>query len=97
MDSVGLEPGAWTDVQEHGQFLLDLEFLTRYSRMSGGMCVYCKAPSYLAEIAALFPWLHFYAYELKPEAEDYDPNQPELSAPMTVQVRSGCFPVFLVL
>ena len=45
MPSVGLEPGKWADVAQHGQFLMDLEFLLRYSPRSGtGSCVYCKSP-----------------------------------------------------
>jgi hypothetical protein len=87
MDSVGLIPGAWSDISPHGQFLIDIEFLTRYTHTSGGMCVYCKYPSYLPEIAALFPWLHFYVYGHTPDPEEYDPTQPEMSAPMSVQVR----------
>ncbi len=87
VESVGLEDGKWSDIPAHGQFLLDLEFLTRYTQVSGGLCVYCKAPSYLPEIACLFPWLHFYVYEHMPEPEDYDPSQPELAAPVSVQVR----------
>jgi hypothetical protein len=62
-DCVGLEGGTWNDVSVQGQFLIDLEFLTRYSHPSSGTCVYCKSPPYLAEIAAQFPWLHFYAYQ----------------------------------
>ena len=31
-ESVGLEPGRWSDVAAHGQFLLDLEFDTEHTR-----------------------------------------------------------------
>lgn len=87
MDSVGLLPGTWDDIPSQGQFLIDVEFLTRYTQSSGGMCVYCKYPSYLPEIAALFPWLHFYVYGHTTDPEVYDPSQPDMSSPVTVQVR----------
>ena len=76
--SVGLEPGAWTDVSAQGQFLIDLEFLVQHGPPSGtGSCVYCKHPSYLSEIAAQFPWIHFFVFDHKPaEGSDYDPEQP---------------------
>jgi hypothetical protein len=86
-DSVGLEPGTWNDVSVHGQFLIDLEFLTRYTHPSGGICVYCKCPPYLAEIATQFPWLHFYAYQQTQDHAEYDPSQPAMEAPVSVQVR----------
>lgn len=54
MKSVGLVNGNWEDIQTHGQFLIDLEFLTRYTQASGGMCIYCKYPSYLPEIAGRY-------------------------------------------
>ena len=90
-ESVGLEPGAWKDVERHGQFLIDLEFLLRYGPRSGtASCMYCKSPPYLNEIASQFPWIHFYVFEhqTKGSVEDYDPAQPELvcSTPLTVQV-----------
>lgn len=88
--SVGLEAGTWDDVSPHGQFLIDLEFLLRYSPRSGtASCVYCKSPRYLKEIAQQFPWIHFYVFEHKPEEPDYDPAQPGIvcSSPFTVQVR----------
>ena len=92
MGSIGLEAGTWSDVATHGQFLIDLEFLTRYTRAicnsGGGRCIYYKEPRYLPEIASLFPWLHFYAYQHVPDPQDYDPTQPEITAPMTVEVRS---------
>ncbi len=57
-ESVGLEPGAWNDVELHGQFLLDLEFLLRYGLRSGtASCMYCRSPRYLQEIASQFPWI----------------------------------------
>lgn len=87
--SVGLEPGRWTDVCLHGQFLLDLEFLLRYGPRSGtASCVYCKSPPYLCELAQQFPWVHFYVFEHKPVPAEYDPAEPNMvcSAPLTVQV-----------
>jgi hypothetical protein len=87
MDSVGLVPGAWSDVAQHGQFLLDLEFLLRCAPASGtSSCIYCKSPPYLKTIADHFPWIHFYAYEQP--ADEYDPAQPDITRPsqFTVQV-----------
>jgi hypothetical protein len=90
--SVGLEPGQWGDVGQHGQFLLDLEFLLRYTPHSGtASCVYCSSPPYLAEIAQQFPWIHFYVFDHKPKAAvdgEYDPAEPALvcATPPTVQV-----------
>ena len=89
--SVGLEPGRWSDVCLHGQFLMDLEFLMRYGPRSGtASCVYCKSPPYLLEISQQFPWIHFYVFEHQPPpSPEYDPTQPELagcSAHLTVQV-----------
>jgi len=95
-ESVGLEPGRWSDVAAHGQFLLDLEFLLRCAPASGtASCVYCKSPAYLREIAQQFPWIHFYAFEHAHAVPEYDPAQPALacSVPLTVQVvpLSACF------
>lgn len=95
-ESVGLEPGRWSDVAAHGQFLLDLEFLLRCAPASGtASCVYCKSPTYLREIAQQFPWIHFYAFEHAHAVPEYDPAQPALacSVPLTVQVvpLSACF------
>ena len=89
--SVGLEPGNWGDVKQHGQFLIDLEFLLRYGPRSGtASCVVCKSPPYLLELAHQFPWIHFYVFEhkAKPSQEEYDPAAPNIvcSAPLTVQV-----------
>ena len=87
--SVGLETGRWADVAQHGQFLMDLEFLLRYSPRSGtASCVYCRSPPYLAEIAQQFPWIHFYVFEHRPPLPEYDPAQPGVacSAPLSVQV-----------
>jgi hypothetical protein len=87
--SVGLEPGRWADVAQHGQFLIDLEFLLRYGPRSGtASCVYCKSPPYLSQLAHQFPWIHFYVFEHKPEMPEYDPAQPECvsSTAPTVQV-----------
>ena len=88
-ESVGLEPGRWSDVAAHGQFLLDLEFLLRCAPASGtASCVYCKSPTYLREIAQQFPWIHFDAFEHAHAVPEYDPTQPALacSVPLTVQV-----------
>ncbi len=89
-ENYGLEPGQWADLPIHGQFLIDLEFLMRYtSPLSGASCIYCQSPPYLKEIAGHFPWVHFYAYNHREhppdETHDYDPYRPEISA-MTVQV-----------
>ena len=86
----GLEPGRWTDLPIHAQFLIDLEFLMRYtSPLSGASCIYCQSPPYLKEIAGHFPWVHFYAYNHKEDphavGEEYDPYSPSI-APITVQV-----------
>jgi hypothetical protein len=93
-----MEPGHWTDLDVQAQFLIDLEFLMRYTTLGGtGSCVYSKSPPYLTEIASHFPWLYFYAYDhveplsssSTPDVE-YDPDRPDilasLSAPITVQV-----------
>jgi hypothetical protein len=87
--SVGLETGQWNDIPPHGQFLTDLEFLTRYSPRSGtASCVYCKSPSYLTEIASQFPWIHFYVFDHVTPEPEYDPSAPTLNytVPLTVQV-----------
>ena len=87
--SVGLETGRWTDVAQHGQFLMDLEFLLRYGPRSGtASCVYCKSPPYLSELAHQFPWIHFYVFEHRPPVPDYDPAEPGMAraAPPSVQV-----------
>ena len=97
-DNYGMEPGHWTDLDVQAQFLIDLEFLMRYTTLGGtGSCVYSKSPPYLTEIASHFPWLYFYAYDhveplsssSTPDVE-YDPDRPDilasLSAPITVQV-----------
>jgi len=79
-EDTGLEPGRWHDVCTHGQFLIDVEFLTRCSPRSGtASCIYCKSPQYLSEIAPLFPWIHFYTYEHRFQQPEYDPCQPELT------------------
>lgn len=85
----GLEPGRWEDMAPAGQFLLDLEFLVRCSPTSGtASCIYCRSPPYLAELAALFPWIHFFAYQHEFAVPDYDPADPGLTSavPVTVQV-----------
>ena len=65
-------PGMWADVSPQGQFLLDLEFLTRNTSpppqktkptVTADMaCVYTKCPTYLKEISQQFPWVHFFAF-----------------------------------
>lgn len=66
-------PGQWEDISPQGQFLLDMEFLTRHARpppqktrptaVADIACVYTKCPTYLAEISQQFPWVHFFAFE----------------------------------
>ena len=95
-ENYGLEAGKWADMPVHAQFLIDLEFLMRYTPPSGASCIYCHSPPYLKEIASQFPWIHFYAYQhtepangLHPNDQaEYDPEQPQYVrlAPMTVQV-----------
>ena len=90
VDNFGLEHGVWADIEPQGQFLLDVEFIMRYSTPTeGASCVYCNTPRYLKDIAAHFPWIHFYAYSspLVPQ-EDYDPVSPCWSNVMTAQVPS---------
>lgn len=82
--------GVWSDLSVQGQFLVDLEFLTRHTQPSGAKggppetaCVYTKAPSYLKEIACQFAWVHFYAFSHgskveEEEDEEYDPAAPGL-------------------
>jgi hypothetical protein len=93
----GLETGAWSDMPMHAQFLIDLEFLMRYtSPPTGASCFYCKSPSYLQEIASYFPWIHFYAYQHQErqasssaddeEPPEYDPAQPQLVTPVPPSV-----------
>ena len=92
LDEASLEPGSWRDMPAHGQFLMDVEFLTRCGPTSGtASCIYCKSPSYLEEIARLFPWIYFYTYEHAHGVADYDPAEPSLThaAPITVQVRDN--------
>ena len=62
--------GDWSDVTAQGQFLLDLEFLTRHVPLppeggedGGSICVITRCPSYLKLLASQFPWVHFYAYQ----------------------------------
>lgn len=91
-DASRLEPGRWEDVPPSGQFLMDVEFLTRCSPASGTVsCLYCKSPSYLDEIARLFPWIHFYAYEHNHPVPEYDPLEPAIAyaVPVTVQVQDN--------
>jgi hypothetical protein len=101
IENVGLEPGLWNDIPKHGQFLLDLEFITRYTNPQGASCIYRKSPPYLKEIASQFPWVHFYAYEhtepcksINPEDDtsEYDPDRPEIlmaDVPLLVEVNSN--------
>lgn len=96
VDNYGLEPGNWDDLPVHAQFLLDLEFLMRYTTPTGASCIYSRSPPYLKEIASQFPWIHFYAYEhTEPKCHDvdceYDPERPEILciAPLTIQVQGN--------
>lgn len=82
-----MTPGRWTDVSEQGQFLLDLEFLSRHTHPGEGRvrptviattaCVYTQSPPYLNEIAYYFPWVHFYAF--RHSNSEYDPTQPTMA------------------
>lgn len=94
VENYGLEPGRWQDIPAYAQFLMDLEFLMRYTPPTGGSCIYCRSPPYLKEIASQFPWIHFYAYQHTdppPEDMEYDPERPQIicNAPMTVQVHGN--------
>lgn len=93
-----MEPGRWADVCEQGQFLLDVEFLSRHTHPGEGRvrptviantaCVYTQSPAYLNEIAFQFPWVHFYAFRHTEAESEYDPAQPALvsaSAGPTIQ------------
>lgn len=86
--NVPLVPGSIRDLTERGQFLVDLEFLTRYSGEKGA-CFYTTAPSYLHHIAGLFEWLHFYAFSAQQEQGEYDPDNPGLGAPITMQTKGN--------
>ena len=91
-DASRLEPGTWEDVPASGQFLLDVEFLTRCAPTAGSVsCLYCKSPRYLDEIARLFPWIHFYTYEHVFPVPEYDPLEPAIlyAVPITVQVQDN--------
>lgn len=91
-DASRLEPGRWEDVPVPGQFLLDVEFLTRCAPAAGSVsCLYCKSPAYLDEIARLFPWIHFYTYEHAHPVPEYDPLEPAIAyaVPITVQVQDN--------
>lgn len=78
--------GKWSDLTVQAQFLIDLEFLTRYTQPGGDAegetsCVYTQSPPYLREIACQFPWVHFYAFRHSqpiPVADEYDPARPSL-------------------
>lgn len=92
LTETSLEPARWADLPAHAQFLLDVEFLTRCSPASGtASCIFCKSPSYLNEIAQLFPWIYFYAYEHSHDVPEYDPAEPCLTSavPVTVQVQAN--------
>ena len=74
---VPMKVGEWSDLTPQAQFLIDLEFLTRYTQPTAEgetACVYARSPSYLFEIACQFPWVHFYAFRHK--ADEYDPARP---------------------
>lgn len=83
-----MHTGKWSDLSIEGQFLIDLEFLTRYtqpapptSRFTDTACVYTKCPPYLLLLSYQFPWIHFYAFaasEQTPEKNEYDPEEPDL-------------------
>jgi hypothetical protein len=83
-----MTPGDWSDVTTQGQFLLELEFLTRYVPLPEeeceGICVYTRCPPYLKLIACQFPWIHFYAFRCdaaagaEEEATEYDPDEPAI-------------------
>lgn len=93
IDKFNLEPGAWKDIPIHAQFLIDLEFLTRYTSPSGASCIYSRSPPYLKEIASQFPWVHFYAYDYTEPNHDteYDPERPKIlcDVPLKIQVRNN--------
>jgi hypothetical protein len=82
----GLTAGDWNDLTRQAQFLIDLEFLTRYTNPTDTpnetACVYTRSPPYLQEIACQFPWVHFYAFSHPAPpvdtGEDYDPAQPDM-------------------
>ena len=96
-----LEPGSWNDISERGQFLIDLEFLTRHTHpppqkikptvIAEMACVYTQSPTYLLQIARQFPWVHFYAFQHltnQSEQDVYDPAQPELVRDTTPTVQT---------
>lgn len=88
-----MDPGTWNDIDEQGQFLLDAEFLSRHTHPGEGRvrptitastaCVYTQSPVYLREIAAQFPWVHFYAFRHAEPESEYDPAQPALVSAST--------------
>ena len=83
-----LEPGVFeTDVQPRGQFLIDLEFLSRYT-LSGFVCVYAREPAYMEALAGLFPWLHFHVYEARQESE-YDPEHAAMFSAVTAATKGN--------
>lgn len=86
---VRLTPGSVRDVPVSDQFLLDLEFLGRYTE-TGVSCLYTTRPAYLGTIAKHFPWLHFYAYGCDMGSE-YDPGEPCMQGcgPLSVEVRGN--------
>jgi hypothetical protein len=86
-----MEPGYWNDISEQGQFLLEMEFLTRHmppaqnrtkpTVVAEMACVYTQSPPYLVQIAQQFPWIHFYAFQhmaTTQGGDEYDPAQPDL-------------------
>ena len=90
VDNFGLEHGVWGDIAPQGQFLLDVEFIMRYSTPTeGASCIYCHTPSYMRDIAAHFPWIHFFGYSSPPVQEDYDPVSPCWSSVMTSEVKGN--------
>lgn len=83
---VVLSPGNFArDVQVRGQFLIDFEFLSRYT-LDKFTCVYAKDASYLDKLAGLFPWVNFEVYGCEPLCE-YDPVEHFLSSPVTSETR----------
>jgi hypothetical protein len=79
-----LSPASFaTDVDVRGQFLIDLEFLSRYT-LQNFVCVYAKEPGYLKHLARLFPWVHFHAYEAG-MAGTYDPDHWAMVSALTAE------------
>lgn len=83
-----LQPGSFArDVHIRGQFLIDLEFLSRYT-LSQFTCVYVRDAPYVDGLAGLFPWVHFQVYGCEPVCE-YDPEQPDCWSGVTAEARGN--------